>query len=1364
MMAARKKAQCMALDPFLETRLDRVAQRQRRLRSWSVVAGNWAVWACLGLLLAWLERKSGWTSALMLPLVALLATITGLVLLNRFRKKTPDDTRQLAFRIESHFPDLDGRLITAVQQQPQPGGAFNFLQERIIGEALAHDQKRNWSVIVPLSRIKLAQMGHWLSLILFVGVLWQLRVTGGHQLLARIPGSSSGITVTPGDIVLERGSSLVVLARFGGPLPAAVELMIHQDTELPKSMPLAKSLADPMFGGSISEVSSNFVYHIEYGGNRTRDFKVTVFDYPRLERADADLTYPEYTRQPAKRVENTKRLSAVEGSRLDLTLQLNKPVISACLLANDKTTSVVLLHVETNRAAATLKNFPLETSKTYQLQMVDADGRTNKAPAQFVFDVQKNRTPELRLTFPRGDARPSPLEEIAFEGTVWDDFGIEAYGLGYSVGGQEPKILQLGQEVPGKEKKSFQQMLRLEDLGVQPDQLVAWFVWADDFGPDGKIRRTAGDLFFGEVRPFEEVFREGQGMDGQNGQSGQQRGGQGAKLAELQKQIINATWKLKRDYGGSSTGSRTNRESSSQSQPGNRFLASAQTQETGPLPEQVPVFKIRFASPSSRIMGQRARQDRNADSTEKSLSPARNRSLSTNKPPAYRDDIVVVRDAQAQAIEQAEAALERQEDPRTRTLWLAALKEMKSALARLNDSTNSPVSLAEALTAQQAAFQAFLRLEQHEYQVVRNRNQSQGSGGAREQQMQRQLEQMDMTQSENRYETQRQAQPPQNNERRETLQVMNRLQELARRQQDLNDRLKELQTALQEARTEQEREEIKRRLKRLQEEEQQMLADVDELRQRMDRPENQSRMNEERRQLDQTRNDVQRAADAASQGSASQALASGSRAQQQLQQMREQMRKENSSQFAEDARQLRSEARELASAQEEILKKMEQDPNQQRKSLSDSPDRQGLADQLERQKQRMTNIVERATQVSQQAEEAEPLLSRQLYDTVRKFSQDNGKNFKETQEELINRGLLNPSLYERLKQSSDSEGSKLLDLSSEMLRQNFMPQAREAGERARAGMDNLRRGVERAAESVLGDDTESLRLARQELNRLTDELQKEMAQDERNNSTNRRPGAGASGESSPQGDQSKETRASRETAQNGQGEANGQENQEVAENKQPGDGKNSSRDGQSPSREGQNGQQQAQASGTGGGQGNQSADPANPPQNERSVTSPSGRNQARQGNSDNRQRGSAGGEGGGAGGNYSNDWDRLLTDAGRQQAGPITGDGFGPWSDRLRDIEDMVDLPELRNDVARARERAQVLRQAFKRDLTKPDWAVVRLQVMKPLVQVQERIGEELLRRESNDSLVPIDRDPVPNRYSDLVRRYYEELGKDATK
>ena len=76
--------------------------------------------------------------------------------------------------------------------------------------------------------------------------------------------------------------------------------------------------------------------------------------------------------------------------------------------------------------------------------------------------------------------------------------------------------------------------------------------------------------------------------------------------------------------------------------------------------------------------------------------------------------------------------------------------------------------------------------------------------------------------------------------------------------------------------------------------------------------------------------------------------------------------------------------------------------------------------------------------------------------------------------------------------------------------------------------------------------------------------------------------------------------------------------------------------------------------------------------------------------------------------------------------------------------------------------RARLLRREFRQDLKKPDWAVVELEIVRPLVEVRNRVAEELARRESKDSLVPIDRDPVPNRYADQVRKYYEELGKDS--
>jgi hypothetical protein len=109
----------------------------------------------------------------------------------------------------------------------------------------------------------------------------------------------------------------------------------------------------------------------------------------------------------------------------------------------------------------------------------------------------------------------------------------------------------------------------------------------------------------------------------------------------------------------------------------------------------------------------------------------------------------------------------------------------------------------------------------------------------------------------------------------------------------------------------------------------------------------------------------------------------------------------------------------------------------------------------------------------------------------------------------------------------------------------------------------------------------------------------------------------------------------------------------------------------------------------------------------------------------------------------------------------LTGENFVNWSDRIRDVEEMLDDPTLRNDVSRIREKAKTIRGEFKRNGKPPQSTVVKSEISAPLAEVRSRIGEELARRQSNDALVPIDRDPVPHKYSELVRRYYEKLGSN---
>lgn len=1408
------------ISPVLKARLRPLARRQRRLEFWKRLAICWLLCTAGGLALLSLQELSGWSSSLTLPLVLGVGVVAALVTVVRHVRR-PDDWRALARQIEARHPDLDGVLLTAVQQAPDPQRGLGFLQERVLFEALQRAGQSRWVSVVPRGRVLLAQASQWAALALFGFVLWTLRPT--PEVKFALVRSESGVTVTPGDTSLERGSSLVVMARFGqAPASGAELVLVGATAETSRRLPLVKSLNDPVFGGSVPDVTTDLVYRVEFGRDRTRDFKVTVFEFPKLERSDVDIHFPEFTGQPVKRVENTRRVSAVEGSLLNVALQLNKPVTAVRLVGRDTNRTEVPLFVETNRPAAALTGFALMASRTYDLQLVDAEGRTNKVPAQFVFDALKNRAPELRITSPRGDTRPSPLEEMVFEGTVWDDFGVATYGIAYTVAGGETFEVELGTQVAAKDKRAFRHVLALEDLGVQTDGLLSWYVWADDRGPDGAMRRTTSDLFFGEVRAFDEIFREGQGMAGgeQGSEQGEQGGEQGspsAKLAELQKQIINATWRLLREKGATGTTSpkpenrdpketRHSKPGASRSKETIAFASESRPSVRNSGLNLVPEFRLRtpdsglllrdarrFAPrPRQPVFGQAAPGEAPPTSATRSGRTREGRAARPAELPRvnFSEDAGVVRDSQEEALDQTESARDEAQDPRTAALWEAAAQQMEKALAKLKAAPDSPEALREALAAEQAAYQALLKLQEREYSVSRSRNRQQqrGNQSGRQQQMQQQLDQLELTQSENRYETQSQARAPQSAERREQLQVLNRLQELARRQQDLNERLQELQTTLQAAQTEREREEIRRELKRLQEEQQQMMADVDELQQRMDRPENQSQMSEQRQQLEQTRQEMQRAAEAAREGSVSQALASGTRAQRQMQEMRDQLRRESASEFSEELRQMREDARELTRRQTEIQQQVDALAGNERKTLTDAGLREELLRQLNAQKQRLTNLVGRATQLSEQAEQSEPLVSTELYDALRKSGQTDAGTAKDFQEDLLNRGLLTQRLLNRLQEIEQSEGAKALEVTAEMLRQGYLPQADQAEQRARAGIAELTRGVERAADRVLGDDAEALRLAREQLDDLTRQVEREATQAEARQNSGRqgeRPAAGgepAGSEDQPNGGQpgrqSGQAGIAGEPAAPSEGERSPTENADASpQARREPDGENrgertarsaagepeasnqetrpSSADSGEPTETGQQpggdrtGERPATA------EANQARSPNQPGQRpqqggaERDTAEAGG--EPRQGNSRDGQRG----------GPARSLLDQFLDGLGGGPTGPITGEDFAPWADRLREVEEMVGQPELRTEIARARERARQLRQEFRRNQQRPDWAVVRLEVVRPLVEVRERISEELARRDPGDKLVPIDRDPVPSRYSELVRRYYEELGKD---
>lgn len=1198
------------IERALRIHLQPVVRRRRHLYLARTLALYWILASLAGLSLLVLNWLWGWTSPLAMGAVCLVAVLATILAVYRSSRFEPD-YQVVARDIEQRHPDLKALLLTAIEQKPQgPGGKLGYLQKQVLREAVVHATSHDWLQSISTSRLMLADLAWAAALVVLLAILSQTLPSTSLVLRSEKEAffaSGYDVTVTPGDAEVESGTSVVVLARFNGAVPDEASLSFKAAGENPQPLSLTRNMDDPVFGGVIPDIQSDILYHVTYADKRTPQYAIRVYRSPELVRADARIVYPAYTQLGEKLVEDVRQVSVIEGSEITMTFTLNKPVTSARLVPRK---GIALgLDLDTTRPNVLLASVPTDQSERYELHLLDAQGRSNKVPPRFVIDVHKNLPPDITPTFPNRDVVVSPIEEITLEADITDDYGLQGFGLTYALAGTDNRSVTLSDAEQAETKPQINYVLALEELDAQPDQLLTYYFWADDLGPNGQPRRTVSDIYFAELRPFEEIFRESESFQDQQNQqqqqqtSGQQQQNQGEELARLQKQIISATWNVK----------------------------------------------------------QQAEQARSMDE--------------------HQDDLGVIRDSQAEALEKARTALAEAEDPASAEALEAAAHHMEASLGHLTKAgdESTVAELTGALGAEQSAYQELLKLRQREHQIAQSRNAgSSGSASANSSRFEQQLRNLELTQEENRYETQRLAQSRQQEAQREDLQVLNRLSDLARRQKAMADKLREAEAALRQASDEQARAEALRQLKRLRDEQLESLRDMNELEQRMQNAQNRQRMAESQQQLDESRNQVRQSTEELEQGMLSQAITSTTRAGRQLEQIRDNLRRQTSGQFAEDMRTMRQEARQLDQRQQEISEELQQQMDARQRRLAGSEVNRELAEQLDQQRENLETLIDQIKDVSDRSETSEPLLSRKLYDALRR---SNGENT-----------------------------DRALETAGQLLRRNLLPQASEIERRAGETIQKVREGIEEAAESVLGDEAESLRLAQEQLDEAIRQIDEEAAR---------------------QGREPTPGQQDMQPADQGQQSSSG--SQQASEEQRPAQQQSADRP-QEVAEAGASGPQQPDSPGQGrpSGQRDENTD-----------------NRVPQGGD--RQQRLAGGPGGGEA--TSERWEDM------GPRGPLTGGDYRAWSDRLRDAEEMLDDRDLRDQVARIRDRAKAMRSDFVRHGTEPQWDLVRDQITHPLTELRRLISEKLAHLQSDDALVPIDRDPVPDRYADVVERYFKNLG-----
>ncbi|MEZ6089956.1 MAG: hypothetical protein R3C05_18405 [Pirellulaceae bacterium] len=859
------------------------------------------------------------------------------------------------------------------------------------------------------------------------------------------------------------------------------------------------------------------------------------------------------------------------------------------------------------------------------------------------------------------------MQELQLAASFRDDFGLLQYGLSYALAGGDENVVVLGDSAIGKQSHEGGSLIDFESLEAQPDQLLTYHFWAEDRDASGEIRHVQGDLYFAEVRHFEEIFRQGEQPPGgqQQQQQGNQNSQQAEELAELQKQIVSGTWNVIR------------REAS----------------------------QSRNASPDDKV-------------SEK-----------------LRDDVRLLNESQQSARDQLQQLAHEVSDPQSKQHVAAVDAMMETAISELTSTQQSlsMETLQKALSAEQAAYQGLLKLRAREFEVSRqqqSQSQSQSSSSS-QRQLQQQLDELELKNDENRYETQQQAQSQEDEQAGQIRQILNRLKELAQRQEDLNQQLKQLQSALETAETEEAREQIERQLKRLREEQQELLRDTDELADKLNQSANQEAAADQQDQLSQTRENVRQANEALSQQNVAEALSAGTRAEREFKQMRDEVREQAANSFSQTMRQMQQQAEALQEQQQSIDQQISDLQESKPGELRGGVDRENVQQQISEQKDDLNDLLQAIEQTVTDAEATEPLLAEKLYDAFRKTKQ--------------------------------RQVDERLDMSRQLLQRSLDEQSLEMIRTAGEGISDLKKQIDEASESILGDPSESLRRALGELEDASAQLQAEIQRNDPNapsTQSSERP----SGQEDSDQSQSADNPASNETRQPGQQQPGQQQpGQQQPGQQQPGQQQpGQQQPGQQQPGQQQPGQQQPGQQQPGQQQpGQQQPGQQQPGQQQPGQQQP-GQQQPGQQQPGHQQPGqqqpgqtSSSGRGGG------NVLQSFAESMDRSEAAPLTGEGFRQWSDQLRDVEELVDDPELRSQAARIREAARRVRTDLKRHNQSPQWDMVRRLIAEPLEELKQHVSEELLRRSADrNALVPIDRDPVPTEFAEQVEKYYEKLGR----
>lgn len=462
---------------------------------------------------------------------------------------------KLARYAEARRNKLDGALLTAVDSlEGRSINASPDLNDALIDRVTQRLSQHPADSLKTIENAAIKRSAMTCVIMLLLGALLlaasPTSFRFGAKLLAQPNASAENhnpyqLEIEPGNLSLLEGEDLRVIAFTRGFKATDIQLRQREPGDTAWRQTGMDSITDgkdantdARFESFVFDVTQQIEYQVIADGIESDVFSVSLIPRPEVERIDLTYNYPKRTGRETERLEGASDIEAVKGTEVEITVTPDTPVEGGQIVVNGDQ----IVPLEKNEQGQLSGQLTLSQSGQYRVELKSGDDMM-PASREHRIRALDDGLPVVRLISPASDSKVTSIEEVEFVVGASDDVAIAGLELVVSVNGGIEEIIELSGQAGTELTRAH--LIMLEQRELAPGDLISYYARATD-AANQIARRVSTDMYFLDVRPFEQSFREGQGAGGGGGGGG--GGGQQQEdLSAQQRALVVALFKISRD-------------------------------------------------------------------------------------------------------------------------------------------------------------------------------------------------------------------------------------------------------------------------------------------------------------------------------------------------------------------------------------------------------------------------------------------------------------------------------------------------------------------------------------------------------------------------------------------------------------------------------------------------------------------------------------------------------------------------------------------------------------------------------------------------------------------------------------------------